>query len=149
MDGIGVPSLAWCRMLREVPKPAAPASMACLTMARMAARSASVAGSRRIARSPITNTRSGECGSRTAKSMSWGLRSTASRKSGKLSQFHGRPSAMTTSGMSSTPSISLTRLSRSASRQGAKPTPQLPVTTVVTPWLDEGVRVSDQVSWPS
>ncbi len=34
-------------------------------------------------------------------------RSRASRQSGKLSQFHGTPFAITISGMSSTPSISL------------------------------------------
>jgi len=34
-----------------------------------------------------------------------GTAAIASRKSGKLCQFHGRPSLSTTSGMSSTPSI--------------------------------------------
>ena len=32
---------------------------------------------------------------------------------------------------------------------GAKPTPQLPITTVVTPWWMLGEKVSSQVAWPS
>ena len=32
---------------------------------------------------------------------------------------------------------------------GAKPTPQLPMTTVVTPCHDDGIRRSSQVAWPS
>ena len=48
---------------------------------------------------------------------------------GKLCQFHGRPSCSTTSGMSSTPSISsISMSSLVAGWQGAKPTPQLPIT---------------------
>ncbi len=74
----------------------------------------------------------------------------AAMNSGKLSQSQARPSASTTSGMSSTPSSSLISRVWSCGRQGAKPTPQLPVTTVVTPWLDEGVvGYPDQISWPS
>ena len=45
---------------------------------------------------------------------------------------------MTISGMSSTPSMTLISVSRSCGRQGAKPTPQLPISTVVTPWPDDG-----------
>ncbi len=32
---------------------------------------------------------------------------------------------------------------------GAKPTPQLPMTTVVTPCQGEGLRVGSQLAWPS
>ena len=60
--------------------------------------------------------------------------------SGKLSHCQSMPSASAEPGMSSTPSIRATRASRSVERQGAKPTPQLPITTVVTPWIDEGIR---------
>ena len=50
---------------------------------------------------------------------------------------------MTGPGMSSTPSISSTSLSRSAGLQGAKPTPQLPITAVVTPCHEDGaIRLS-------
>ncbi len=51
--------------------------------------------------------------------------------------------------MSSTPSISRTSRSWSSALQGAKPTPQLPITTVVTPCQDEGCIRSSQVAWPS
>jgi hypothetical protein len=69
--------------------------------------------------------------------------------SGKVSHVQGRPSVMTTPGMSSTPAITSTSTSWSSWRQGAKPTPQLPITTVVTPCADEGVRRSDQMDCPS
>ncbi len=68
---------------------------------------------------------------------------------GKVSQFHGRPSVITTPGMSSTPAITSTSTSWSSWRHGAKPTPQLPITTVVTPCADDGVNRSDQMDWPS
>ena len=59
------------------------------------------------------------------------------------------PSANAVPGMSSTPSISWISHSRSLARAGAKPTPQLPVTTVVTPCQPEGVTSGSQVTWPS
>jgi hypothetical protein len=43
--------------------------------------------------------------------------------------------------MSSTPSITRISVSRSCGRQGAKPTPQLPISTVVTPWPDDGLEL--------
>ena len=70
-------------------------------------------------------------------------------KSGKVSQFQGRPSVSTTSGMSSTPSINFTSMSRCSGRQGAKPTPQLPMSKVVTPFQEDGVRRLPQVTWAS
>ncbi len=73
----------------------------------------------------------------------------ASRYSGKVSQSQVRPSVITTSGMSSTPSITLTKRSRCSARQGANPTPQLPPTAVVTPCDDEGASRSDHTAWPS
>jgi hypothetical protein len=51
--------------------------------------------------------------------------------------------------MSSTPSITLMSFLLSPSLQGANPTPQLPVTTVVVPWLLEGASRFSQVIWPS
>ena len=59
------------------------------------------------------------------------------------------PSWSTAPGRSSTPSISSTRVCWSPGRTGANPTPQLPVTTVVTPWPEDGWRRSSQVAWPS
>ena len=34
-------------------------------------------------------------------------------------------------------------------RAGAKPTPQLPIAIVVTPWIDDGATIGSQVTWPS
>ena len=69
--------------------------------------------------------------------------------SGKVSHVHGKPSVMTTPGMSSTPAMTSTRTSWSSWRHGAKPTPQLPITTVVMPCADDGVSRSDQMACPS
>ena len=52
--------------------------------------------------------------------------------------FHESPSCSAAPGMSSTPSISSISRSWSAGCTGAKPTPQLPMTTVVTPCHDDG-----------
>ena len=51
--------------------------------------------------------------------------------------------------MSSTPSISSMSRSWSAGRTGAKPTPQLPITAVVTPCQLDGASWSSHVAWPS
>ncbi len=51
--------------------------------------------------------------------------------------------------MSSTPSIRSISASWSVGRTGANPTPQLPITTVVTPLEAEGSSTSSQVTWPS
>ena len=67
----------------------------------------------------------------------------------KLSQEKRTPSLSATPGMSSTPSISLIRRSSLPGRSGAKPTPQLPMSSVVTPWWMLGLKVWSQVAWPS
>ena len=51
--------------------------------------------------------------------------------------------------MSSTPSISWMSHSSLPGRTGAKPTPQLPVTTVVTPCEADGSSWESQVACPS
>ena len=50
------------------------------------------------------------------------------------------PTDIADAGMSSTASIRSITQSRSGARTGAKPTPQLPITTVVTPLQHDGVR---------
>ncbi len=75
--------------------------------------------------------------------------STASRNCGKVSHPHVMPSCSAVPGMSSTPSMRLMSQSSAPGRTGAKPTPQLPVTTVVTPWSAEGESTSSHVTWPS
>ncbi len=74
---------------------------------------------------------------------------TAVMNSGNDSHAQRIPSESADPGMSSTPSLRATSRSRSASRTGAKPTPQLPMTQVVTPCIAEGESVSSQVTWPS
>lgn len=59
---------------------------------------------------------------------------------GKVSQSHWMPSDSTAPGMSSTPSITEISQSRLSGLTGAKPMPQLPMTTVVTPCAVEGER---------
>ncbi len=51
--------------------------------------------------------------------------------------------------MPSTPSMSPMSQSRRSGAAGAKPTPQLPMTTVVTPCHSDGVSSGSQVTWPS
>ncbi|MGY3463838.1 hypothetical protein ACVW0I_000709 [Bradyrhizobium sp. LM6.11] len=51
--------------------------------------------------------------------------------------------------MSSTPSMSWIRRVWSAGLHGAKPTPQLPMIAVVTPFCEDGVMSWLQVTWPS
>ena len=81
--------------------------------------------------------------------MARGVLSSASRYSGKLSQSQSMPSWSAVPGMSSTPSISSMRKPSAPGRTGAKPTPQLPITTVVTPCQLDGVSSGSQVTWPS
>ena len=59
------------------------------------------------------------------------------------------PSWSAVPGMSSTASISSIRKSSLPGRTGAKPTPQLPITTVVTPCQLDGASIGSQVAWPS
>ena len=81
--------------------------------------------------------------------MTRGIESSSSRYSGNDSQFQLIPSARAVPGMSSTPSISWISQSRRAGSAGAKPTPQLPMTTVVTPCQPDGVISGSQVACPS
>ena len=65
------------------------------------------------------------------------MRSSASMYCGNVCQSKRTPSARATPGMSSTPSIRAIRSATAAALgpgfKGAKPTPQLPITSVVTP----------------
>lgn len=70
----------------------------------------------------------------------------ASRYWGKLSHSQVMPSASALPGMSSTPSISSMSHCSRPGRTGAKPTPQLPLTTVVTPCRLDGANVSSQLT---
>ena len=59
------------------------------------------------------------------------------------------PSVSAAPGMSSTPSMRPISQSSLPGTTGAKPTPQLPITTVVTPCQLLGESVGSQVIWPS
>ena len=92
----------------------------------------------------MTNARSGPCAIWVPTSRHARPRSTASRYSGKLVHSQVMPSAMAEPGMSSTPSMrSMSQPWRSGAA-GAKPTPQLPMTTVVTPCQELGVTHGSQ-----
>lgn len=47
------------------------------------------------------------------------------------------------------PSISAISSASRPGTLGAKPTPQLPISSVVTPWWMLGLKVSSRVAWPS
>ncbi len=81
--------------------------------------------------------------------MARGMAASASRYSGKLSHSQRMPSASAVPGMSSTPSMSPISHSWRSGAAGAKPTPQLPISTVVTPCQDDGVSRGSQVACPS
>ena len=61
------------------------------------------------------------------------MRSTLSRNSGNVTQSHGMPARIASSGIASLRVIDSIERSRSSGRTGAKPNPQLPITTDVTP----------------
>ena len=66
---------------------------------------------------------------------------------GRSPSPRSRPSCSAVPGMSSTPSISSISQSWRSGRTGAKPTPQLPITTVVTPCQHDG-RERSGPRWP-
>ncbi len=87
--------------------------------------------------------------------MPLGSESSTSRNSGKVSQRHLMPAFMAARLMSSARSrLRMTR-SASLSRHGARVKPQLPMTTLVTPWKQELVPIGSQKIcasmwvWPS
>ena len=149
VPGTGSPSRALWAIVRLVEKPTAPASRASRTMRAISRRSSSVAFSLRAPRSPITYPRTAPCGTYAATSTEYFRRSIASRYSGKLSHSQVMPSCSAVPGISSTPSMSCTSQASLPFCTGAKPTPQFPTTTVVTPLLLDGSRTASQLTWPS
>ncbi|OGA64740.1 MAG: hypothetical protein A3G83_05380 [Betaproteobacteria bacterium RIFCSPLOWO2_12_FULL_68_20] len=69
--------------------------------------------------------------------------------SGKVSQSRVIPASRTSNGIASTFTRSRIAISRACGRQGAMPTPQLRITTVVTPCHEEGVIAPSQKIWAS
>ena len=72
-----------------------------------------------------------------------------SRYSGNVSNSHGMPALSDAGSMSSTFSSVLAMRPRSSGRVGAMEKPQLPATTVVTPWKHDGVSAGSQNTWAS
>ena len=72
--------------------------------------------------------------------MAFGVRSTESRNSGKVTQSHGMPACMEAKGIASTRTMDCMAWSRASGCTGAKPKPQLPITTEVMPCHDEMVQ---------
>ena len=145
VPGTGSPSMAMWATVRDVEKPSAPASMPSRTIAAISAMSSLVAASLRAPRSPITYARTEPWGISEPTSSASGRSEMTSRNSGYVSQPHLMPSLSAAPGMSSTPSIKPMSHSCLSGRTGANPTPQLPMTTVVTPCQHDGVSVSSQV----
>ncbi len=77
--GMYSPAKVLWLIVREVEKPKAPAFIASAAIALISAMSAWLAFSWKLARSPMTNTRTAECGSKAPTSMSRGRRSRALR----------------------------------------------------------------------
>jgi hypothetical protein len=73
----------------------------------------------------------------------------ASMNSGKLSQSHCRPASRTLRGISSTFSMISMSQDRASGRTGAKPTPQLPITSDVTPCQAEGASTGSHIACAS
>ena len=71
-------------------------------------------------------------------------RRTDSRYSGNVSKSQAMPSVSVAGSMSSTFSSVCTITSWCSGRVGAMAKPQLPATTVVTPWYDDGRSAGSQ-----
>ena len=149
VPGTSSPLLLRCSGVRDVEKPSAPARSASSVSLLICAMSSAVATSLFAPRSPMTNARNAPCAICVPKSMTCGLRSSASRYSGNDSQSHVIPSTIAEPGISSTPSISSISHWWRSGTAGANPTPQLPMTAVVTPCQLLGVIHGSHVACAS
>ena len=150
VPGTGSPSMARWASVRLVEKPSAPASMPARTMAAIASMSSAVAGSLRapaLAHHVAAHGAVGHLGAEVHHVAAARRARRGTRGSSPSPTRCRRDSAAP--GMSSTPSISPMSHSCRSGATGAKPTPQLPITTVVTPCQHDGVSCSSQVAWPS
>ena len=76
-------------------------------------------------------------------------RAAASMNCGKVSQSQVIPLLKTSNGIASTLTRSHAAISRTSGLHGAIPTPQLPITTEVTPCHDDDVMRGSQQIWAS
>ena len=88
-------------------------------------------------------------GTMAAMLMRLGSRRRASRYWGKVSKHQSMPARRVRPLMPSTSSRVSMTTSRSWAAAGAMPKPQLPITAVVTPCQDDGVRSGSQKTWAS
>ena len=79
----------------------------------------------------------------------FGMRSRLSSHSGNVSQFQAMPSFIDSYGICSVRVIMSSARSRSAGFTGAKPKPQLPSTSEVTPCQPDTVQYGSQWIWAS
>ena len=149
MPGTTSPDLERWIGVRDVEKPSAPARSPRSTIVDIATMSSAVGGSLAAPRSPITYARTAPWGTWAPTSTAYEWASSTSRYSSNDSQPQVMPSVSALPGMSSTPSISSISHSWRSGAAGANPTPQLPITTVVTPCHDDGVRNGSQLACPS
>ena len=77
------------------------------------------------------------------------LAPTDARYSGNVVKSHGMPAARDSTSMSSTFSSVRAICMRRSGIVGASEKPQLPATTVVTPWKHDGVSAGSQNTWAS
>ena len=98
---------------------------------------------------PATYMYSGASGTNAITLTPLGVRSTLSRNCGKVSQSQGMPACIVFSGTASFRETASIARSRSSGRHGAKPKPQLPMTTLVTPCHPDIVHHGSQKTWLS
>ncbi len=111
----------------------------------MVACSSSVGSTPALARSwPSTHVRSGFTGTYGKRLTALGVRSSASRNPANVSQLHGKPARIDSSGIASTRVSVRIACSRSAARTGAKPKPQFPIATDVTPCQPDNEQYGSQ-----
>ena len=129
--------------------PHPPASIASTTSWHICSSSSSLARISLALSMPMTYWYSGASGTSDITFTPFGIRSMLSRNSGNVSQSQGMPARIVFSGTASLRDrLSIAR-SWSSSRQGAKPKPQLPMTTLVTPCQPDIVHHGSQKIWLS
>ena len=151
---IGVPSKSACVELRPrrwIEKPHNPASIPSSRTRCISLRSASVAGRLFAASRPITYVISDAVGMYWMQFTPFGAPSSESRYSGIVSQSQcgSMPLTIDSYGIASVRVIVSIERSRKSGRTGAKPKPQLPSTTEVTPCQPEIVHHGSQRIWAS
>ena len=148
--GVSSPRLVRWFSVRDVVNPSAPCSIASRASAAISAMSASVAGSRCAPRSPITCSRNAPCGTCTATSTSNARRRERVHELAEgLPVPRAAPRAGRCRGCPRRPPSARSAGRGRPGRTGAKPTPQLPLTTVVTPCQADGTIRSPHDACPS